>query len=283
MKEIILAVAVAATAAMAVASSASADVSRCEATTGTTTATFTVIQPAQEYEQWGRLWTHNYTVIVNADGSFSGTGEILGDDQNGPFDVQVPHVGDDETVTGRFDNGTVTLHSIRVDGLVTDLVNAQTGDLSLTAPITVATLRRVHAAAHRKQGVGSGARHRHDAGEEPRPVRQGAGRRQDRSAGVRWDAAQLHAGRVTLTTRTGWLRLASPPPQRPPAYTAGGASRFLNPRVRLRDAANRRPESLGGCASALCLGARISLPAARRSLRRTRCSPTSVRNRRKKG
>jgi hypothetical protein len=85
-------------------------VPRCEAsvTTGTTvtTATFAVTQPAQEYNQWTRLWTHTYTVIVNADGSFSGTGEILGDDQNGPFDVQVPHVGDDETVTGRFDNVT---------------------------------------------------------------------------------------------------------------------------------------------------------------------------------
>ena len=88
---------------------------RCEASvpvnTTITTATFTVTQPAQEYNQWNRLWTHNYTVIVNADGSFSGTGEILGDDQNGPFDVQVPHVGPDETVTGRFLAGTMSLSS----------------------------------------------------------------------------------------------------------------------------------------------------------------------------
>ena len=58
------------------------------------------------------------------------------------FDVQVPHVGADETVTGRFDNGTVTLKSIRVDGLVTEFAGALTGDLSLTAPITVATLSK---------------------------------------------------------------------------------------------------------------------------------------------
>ena len=122
--------------------------SRCEASvpvnTTITTATFTVIQPAQEYKQWKRLWTHNYTVIVNADNTFSGTGEILGDDQNGPFDVQVPHdvAVADETVTGSFGNGTVTLTSIRVDGLVINLAGAPTGDMSLTAPFTVATLSK---------------------------------------------------------------------------------------------------------------------------------------------
>ena len=72
---------------LAIPSIASADVARCEAsvTPGTTvkTATFTVTQPAQENNQWTRLWTHNYTVTVNADGTFSGTGQILGDDQNG--------------------------------------------------------------------------------------------------------------------------------------------------------------------------------------------------------
>ena len=103
--------------ALAIPSVASADVPRCEASvpvsTTITTATFTAIQPANEYNQWNQLWTRDFTVIVNADNTFSGTTGSLGDDANGTFDQQVPHaaVVPDETVTGKFNtDGTVTLH-----------------------------------------------------------------------------------------------------------------------------------------------------------------------------
>jgi hypothetical protein len=127
---------------------ASADVPRCEASVPTNTviktATFTIIQPAQEYKQWNRLWTHSFTVTINPENNtFAGVGEISGDDQNGTFDQQFPHdaLVPDETVTGTYAEGKVTLKATRVgDGLVTELANAPTGDMSLTAPITVATL-----------------------------------------------------------------------------------------------------------------------------------------------
>ena len=49
----------------------SADVQRYQ----TQTATFTVTQPANEYNQWNNLWTHDFTVTINpCDGTFTGTG-----------------------------------------------------------------------------------------------------------------------------------------------------------------------------------------------------------------
>ena len=85
---------------------------------------------------------HNYTVIVNDDSSFSGTGEILGDDQNGPFDVQVPPTSADRDGHRQVRQRHCHAQSTRVDGLVTEFAGALTGDLSLTAPITVATLSK---------------------------------------------------------------------------------------------------------------------------------------------
>ena len=56
--------------------SASADVPRCEASGSTsttvTTATFTALQPKDTEHQFGNVWKHDFTVIVNADGSFIG-------------------------------------------------------------------------------------------------------------------------------------------------------------------------------------------------------------------
>ena len=65
---------------LAIPSVASADVPRCEASvpvnTTITTATFTAFQPKDTVGQFGNVWKHDYTVIVNSDGSFSGTGAV---------------------------------------------------------------------------------------------------------------------------------------------------------------------------------------------------------------
>lgn len=107
MKNIILgslaAIAVAAPLALS-AAPANADVPRqCEtvvtSTVTTTTATFTAIQPANEYHQWLNLWTHDFTVTVNPDGSFAGTGV-----QNG-HDVQTTLTNEPVTITGTFTDG----------------------------------------------------------------------------------------------------------------------------------------------------------------------------------
>ena len=113
MKKIILAVAVAALAVMAVASSASADVTRCDASvpvvTTVTTATFTALQPKDTVGQFGNVWKHDYTVIVDADGTFTGTGTVS--DNNGPFAWA-------EDVTGKFntDKSLVSFDTVPVGG-----------------------------------------------------------------------------------------------------------------------------------------------------------------------
>ncbi|MGA8485617.1 MAG: hypothetical protein WB684_00965, partial [Gaiella sp.] len=65
---------------LAIPSVASADVPRCEASvpvnTTVTTAKFTALQPKDTVGQFGNVWKHDYTVIVNSDGSFSGTGAV---------------------------------------------------------------------------------------------------------------------------------------------------------------------------------------------------------------
>jgi hypothetical protein len=118
---------------MATASVASADVARYQKQT----ATFTVTQPAGAYHQWDNVWTHSFTnVTVNpCDSTFSGNGVVSGADQNGPYTAN-------ETVTGSFGNGTVSFTATREDGLVTTLSNARTGDLSLGAPTTIASLSK---------------------------------------------------------------------------------------------------------------------------------------------
>jgi hypothetical protein len=102
---------------------ASADVARYQPQT----ATFTVTQPAGQVGQWGNVWTHNYKVDVNpCDSTFSGTGEVFGHDQNGPF-------SDTEKVTGKFSNNSVTLTATRAsDGLAYNLTNAPTDNSTVT-------------------------------------------------------------------------------------------------------------------------------------------------------
>ncbi len=77
-KFIITGMAVAMLYAVALPSIASADVPRCEASvpvsTTVTTATFTALQPRNMTHQYNEVWKHDFTVVVQPDGSFIGTG-----------------------------------------------------------------------------------------------------------------------------------------------------------------------------------------------------------------
>ena len=94
---------------------------------------------------------------------------------NGTFDASFRHVGTDETITGSFADGKVSLTATRVDGVEYSLTDAPMDSTT----ITVAT-RNVNGTADQDEGVGSGHHYRHDdhpwhrVREEPRPVRQGA-------------------------------------------------------------------------------------------------------------
>src|SRR3954463_3358063 len=69
-------------AALVVPSVASANVERYQAQS----ATFTMTQPANEYNQWANVWTHDFKVDVNpCDDTFSGSGIQTGHDANGDF------------------------------------------------------------------------------------------------------------------------------------------------------------------------------------------------------
>jgi len=83
---------------LAIPSAASADVPRCEApVTTAATATFTAIEPADWENQWNNTWKHDYTVTVQPDGSFTGTGTQNGSNIWGAVMVDVP-----ETISGKF-------------------------------------------------------------------------------------------------------------------------------------------------------------------------------------
>jgi hypothetical protein len=94
-------------------SAASADVPRCEASvpvsTTVTTATFTALQPKDTENQFSNVWKHDFTVIVNGDGSFSGTSNTT--DNGGAFAWA-------ETVTGSFnaDKTRVSFKTVPVGG-----------------------------------------------------------------------------------------------------------------------------------------------------------------------
>jgi hypothetical protein len=104
MRKIILGlVATAAIAAplVAMAGPANAETARqCEtavtSTVTTTTAQFTVLQPKGTTGQFTNVWKHVYTVTVQPNGSFEGTGSIT--DNDGP-------VAWTETITGTFTDG----------------------------------------------------------------------------------------------------------------------------------------------------------------------------------
>jgi hypothetical protein len=122
---------------LAVAGSANADTLRqCEtvvtSTVTTTTATFTVLQPKDAVGQFDSVWKHVYTVTVQPDGTFAGTGSIT--DNNGP-------VAWTETVSGQFlDNDGdktsdhVSFATVPVGGGATFAVNNAAMD-NTTVPV----------------------------------------------------------------------------------------------------------------------------------------------------
>ena len=59
-----------------------------------TTATFTVNQPKDTVGQFDNVWKHDYTVTVQPNGTFAGTGSVTA---NGVGDVVWT-----ETITGQF-------------------------------------------------------------------------------------------------------------------------------------------------------------------------------------
>jgi hypothetical protein len=131
MKNYILALAIAALASVALAATASADVPRYQSQT----ATFTMTQPADAYNQWANVWKHDFKVEVNScDGTFSGTGFQSGHDSNGTFTGTW-------TITGRFLAGNkVSFTATRFDGLVLSLDNAPMGnDVPTIATLSVVT------------------------------------------------------------------------------------------------------------------------------------------------
>src|SRR4051812_28429415 len=81
---------------------ASADVPRCAApVTGPSAATFSVLQPRAAFGQWENVWQHDYTVTVQPDGTFTGTGT--------EYNREDPNAGSvAETISGTFDSANNT-------------------------------------------------------------------------------------------------------------------------------------------------------------------------------
>src|SRR4051812_6757981 len=103
-----------AVAMLAVPAVASADVPRCEGSVPTsttvTTATFTALQPKDTEHQFGNVWKHDFTVTVNADGTFWGSGTTT--DNGGSTVVWA------ESITGSFnsDRSRVSFKTVPVRG-----------------------------------------------------------------------------------------------------------------------------------------------------------------------
>ena len=115
-------------------SAASADVPRCEAsiTTNTTitTATFTVLQPRDQVGQFDTVWKHDFTVVVQPDGSFTGAGNVT-NGQNGT-------VAWTESITGKFnaDKTVVSFDTTPNAGVKFHLVDAPTDDNTVSIATT---------------------------------------------------------------------------------------------------------------------------------------------------
>ena len=149
-------------------SAASADVQRCEASvpvsTDIKTATFTTIQPANEYNQWNNVWTHDFTVIVNPDNTFAGVGTSSAPMRTASMRATGRSPASSPTPT------PVNLVATRSDGLVVTLNNETMGDdmRDDRRPCRVDGEQRAGPAAgrgHRGEGVGSG--HHQDGDDHP--------------------------------------------------------------------------------------------------------------------
>jgi hypothetical protein len=110
----IFAVAVAAVASITVAAVASAKVDRNQP--APTSATFELTSPMTPGD-WspGHLWIQDYTVSVNPDGAFVGTGHVWNQENSTTVD---------ENVTGSFTPTTVSLDAVRPGGFEWSLTNA---------------------------------------------------------------------------------------------------------------------------------------------------------------
>lgn len=111
---------------------ASADVQRYQ----TQTATFTVTQPAGQWDNWSNVWTHVYTVNFNpCDGTFTGTGVVSGNDGSTSFDKSP------EKITGSYANGYISFTATRdVDGVSWTLAHAKTDGTTETDATTKPTV-----------------------------------------------------------------------------------------------------------------------------------------------
>src|SRR4051812_7464267 len=113
---------------------ASADVPRCEApVSAATTVTFTVLQPRAAFSQWANVWQHDYTVTVQPDGSFVGTGTEY--NREAPADGSVT-----ETISGKFSTtGTVTFTALQGSGGQTSytLTDIKTDGIEVQNAVTV--------------------------------------------------------------------------------------------------------------------------------------------------
>jgi len=117
---------------------ASADVPRCDAsvTTGTTikTATFTVTQPRNSTGQWNETWKQDFTVVVQPDGSFTGTG-VGTNGETG--EVNIPRLD----ITGKFGLNAAGVNTVTYTGTTpgSDLIGYLTDAPMDNTAVTLAT------------------------------------------------------------------------------------------------------------------------------------------------
>ena len=93
-----------------------------------------MLQPRAAFDQWDNVWQHDYTVTVQSDGSFVGTGT--------QYNREAPDAGSvTETISGKFDSATntVTFTAFQGSGGQTSytLTNIKTDGEEVQAAVTV--------------------------------------------------------------------------------------------------------------------------------------------------
>ena len=164
-----------AVAMLAIPAVASADVQRYQEQT----ATFTVNQPKDATGQFDNVWRHEFKVTVNpCDSTFSGIAPTYDNGASSPTWT--------EKVTGSFGNGTVSFATVPIGGGATFKVT--------DAPMDNTTVRNVETtwtANEIEFRISPKTTHQHEQLQEPRPVRQGHGRRRRCGSLLHRDADQL--------------------------------------------------------------------------------------------